>query len=115
LAADGVFPLIQAGYYQDLKQVCDAMGVASLEAEGEDWVRTHVDRNTIQWVSNRAEGQNVTNHVPDVRGMTLRDALYLLENRGPVVIYKGVGRVKEQSQIPGARISRGNRIYLELG
>lgn len=114
LAADGVFPLIQAGYYQDLKQVCDAMGVTSVEVEGEDWVRTQIDHNTIQWVGNRVEGQNVANHVPDVRGMTLRDALYLLENRGLVVIYKGVGRVKEQSQIPGARIQRGNRIYLEL-
>ena len=114
LSSEGVFPLIQAGYYQDLKQVCDAMGVASLEAEGEEWVRTDVDHNTIQWVSNRPAGQHVTNHVPDVRGMTLRDALYLLENRGLKVIYKGAGRVKEQSQIPGARVVRGNRIYLEL-
>ncbi len=114
LPSEGVFPLIQAGYYQDLKQVCDVMGVASLEAEGEDWVRTNVNQNTIQWVSNRSSGQNVTKQVPDVRGMTLRDALYLLENRGLKVVHKGTGRVTKQSQIPGKRIIRGDRIYLEL-
>ncbi|MGB0178616.1 MAG: penicillin-binding protein [Flavobacteriales bacterium] len=39
--------------------------------------------------------------VPDVRGMGLRDALYLLENAGLRVDYDGIGTVKSQSIAPG--------------
>jgi cell division protein FtsI (penicillin-binding protein 3) len=39
--------------------------------------------------------------VPDVRGMGLRDALYLLENAGLRVNYDGIGTVKSQSIAPG--------------
>ena len=39
--------------------------------------------------------------VPDVRGMGLRDALYLLENAGLNVDYNGIGTVRFQSIAPG--------------
>jgi len=39
--------------------------------------------------------------IPDVRGMGLRDALYLLENAGLQVKYNGIGTVKSQSIAPG--------------
>ena len=34
--------------------------------------------------------------MPDVRGMGLKDALYLLENAGVKVYYEGSGVVKQQ-------------------
>ena len=51
--------------------------------------------------------------VPDVLGMGLRDAVYVLENRGLRVKPNGVGRVRRQSLIPGTRI-RGQTIQLYL-
>ena len=52
--------------------------------------------------------------VPNVTGMGLRDALYLLENRGLRVKTVGAGKVRRQSIIPGTRI-RGQEIKLFLG
>ena len=52
--------------------------------------------------------------VPDVEGMTLRDAIYLLESSGLHVHVVGNGRVVRQSLSPGTRIMKGGRIYIEL-
>ena len=53
-------------------------------------------------------------HVPDVRGMGLRDALYLLENAGLQVQTKGSGTVRRQSLAPGTAINRTSSITIEL-
>ncbi len=52
--------------------------------------------------------------VPDVRGMSSRDALALLENLGLKVRLQGVGRVKRQSLSPGNRVKSGMAITLVL-
>ena len=44
-----------------------------------------------------------TGLVPNVMGMGLRDALYLLENSGLRVRFTGVGKVRHQSLQPGAK------------
>ena len=43
--------------------------------------------------------------IPDVVGMGLRDALYLLENAGLQVEYEGIGTVTDQSIPPGTALS----------
>ena len=53
--------------------------------------------------------------VPDVVGMGLKDAIYLLEKSGLVVSFSGVGVVQSQSFKPGTRVSRGSLISLRLG
>jgi cell division protein FtsI (penicillin-binding protein 3) len=52
--------------------------------------------------------------VPDVVGMGLKDALYLLESRGLRVEFRGKGNVKGQSIDPGSKISKGQRITIQL-
>ena len=52
--------------------------------------------------------------VPNVQGMGLRDALYLLENRGLRVQVTGAGMVRRQSISPGQRFTPGTTIQLEL-
>ena len=52
--------------------------------------------------------------VPNVQGMGLRDALYLLENRGLRVQVTGAGMVRRQSLTPGHRFTPGTTILLEL-
>jgi len=51
--------------------------------------------------------------VPNVVGLGLRDALYVLENRGLKVELEGVGKVSRQSLLPGTSI-RGQSIRLYL-
>jgi cell division protein FtsI (penicillin-binding protein 3) len=52
--------------------------------------------------------------IPDVTGMGLKDALYLLENAGLRVKAYGRGAVKRQSLPPGARIQKNSQIIIEL-
>jgi cell division protein FtsI (penicillin-binding protein 3) len=112
LAEEGTFPMIRAGYYDDLKILLNEFGISNhLEEEDVEWVRTKVDNNAIIWKRNHSE----SNLVPNVQGMTLKDALYLLENKGLKVSITGNGRVRKQSVSPGVRISKGKRITIQLG
>ncbi|MBC9930778.1 penicillin-binding transpeptidase domain-containing protein [Chitinophaga qingshengii] len=52
--------------------------------------------------------------VPDVTGMGLKDALYLLENAGLRVVIKGAGKVKIQSLPGGTKIGNEQTIVIEL-
>jgi cell division protein FtsI (penicillin-binding protein 3) len=102
--------VIQAGFQDDLNIVCDILKIKNSTTVNEDWVRAKVENNTLAFTPQQMN-QGL---VPDVRGMRLRDALYLLENSGHVVEVKGEGRVKRQSQTPGSKINKGSRITIEL-
>lgn len=52
--------------------------------------------------------------VPDVTGMSLKDAVYMLESSGLQVRVQGKGRVQVQSILPGAKIIKGQNITLQL-
>jgi cell division protein FtsI (penicillin-binding protein 3) len=52
--------------------------------------------------------------MPNVVGMSLRDAVYLLENSGLRVRYSGHGEVVRQSPQAGVKISRGATVVIEL-
>ena len=53
--------------------------------------------------------------VPDVKGLGLKDAVYLLENEGMKVKIVGRGLIQGQSVEPGTRVNKGQRITLVLG
>ena len=106
----GVFPTIRAGRQEDLTMLCNELGVSNHSATEEEWIKAARNGNAVTWRKNPV----IKDHVPDVQGMTLRDAIYLLEKTGMRVSHEGIGRVAEQSLSPGTRISKGSRIYLRL-
>ena len=53
--------------------------------------------------------------VPNVTGMSLDEAIFLLENKGIKVRFSGKGKVKEQSVEPGLKIMKNMSIQLQLG
>ena len=108
---DDVLPFIKAGNQQELTLLCNAMGISNQAVTDEEWVRTARVGNGINWKKN-LQGPGM---VPDVSGMTFRDAIYLLEKSGLTVFFDGKGRVVNQSLNAGARISKGDRIYIRLG
>ncbi len=55
-----------------------------------------------------------TEQMPDVRGMGLKEALFLLESRGLGVTATGSGSVVRQSVAPGTRITPGEAVQLSL-
>jgi cell division protein FtsI (penicillin-binding protein 3) len=52
--------------------------------------------------------------VPDVKGMGLKDALFLLESRDIKVICRGTGKVKQQSISAGTYLSKNQKLILDL-
>ena len=91
--------------------VCNELGISNHSQTEEEWVRSSRNGNGINWKKSIA----TKGLVPDVTGMTFRDAIYLLESTGLQVSYEGKGRVVRQSLTAGARVGKGGRIYLKLG
>jgi cell division protein FtsI (penicillin-binding protein 3) len=106
----GVFPVIRAGYQEELTMLCNELGVANHSRSEDEWVRASRNGSAVDWKKN-IEGKDI---VPDVTGMTFRDAIFLLEKSGMRVFYEGKGRVAQQSLPPGRRISKGSRIFIRL-
>ncbi len=107
----GVFPVIQAGYQPELTMLSNELGVSNHSRSEEDWVRAARNGNSVLWNKNEV----ARNLVPNVTGMSFRDAIYLLEKSGLRVEHTGKGRVKEQSLPPGTKVSGGGKIYIRLG
>lgn len=111
-AVEGIFPVVRSGNKKELSMICNELGISNHDqAETEEWVHTDIVGNSIMWTPNRVNYKLV----PDVRGMTLRDALYVLENAGLEVIIEGTGRVEKQSIYPGSRLVQDKKIRIELG
>lgn len=106
----GTFPLIRAGKQDELTMLTNEFGISNHSSTDAEWVKTDVVNNSVFWRNNSAGPEKV----PDVRGMSLRDAIFLLENAGLQVNIHGSGRVESQSLTPGTKFSRGSSIKLEL-
>ncbi|MGM0549995.1 MAG: penicillin-binding transpeptidase domain-containing protein [Bacteroidota bacterium] len=87
-------------------------------------LKIRVDTTDVNsnWVVTRAKDSIVVLHnelineaiMPNVVGMGIKDALYLLENKGVKVAFKGRGTVLEQSVKPGAVVKEHNHILLKM-
>ena len=77
--------------------------------EQDEWVVTKPQGDTL-WLQPRTVPDKT---VPSVVGMGLKDAIYILENRGCRVRVEGVGKVRRQSIAPGTR-ARGQKVTLYL-
>jgi cell division protein FtsI (penicillin-binding protein 3) len=98
------------GYREDINEVLRDMRIRYKRTSDNDWVATRESGDTIKLVAvNPQPGL-----VPDVRGMTLRDAMFLLENSGLRVTFSGKGRVWKQSPEHGARVNEGSVVSLDL-
>ncbi|MFD1185341.1 penicillin-binding protein [Pontibacter rugosus] len=105
-------PQVQAGNFDDLKTICNNIGVSTRTAGVDDeWVKVVPQRRSLGFQENPV----MKNTVPDVTGMTLRDALYILGNQHLNVKVQGAGkRVKVQSLEAGTEISTEKTITITL-
>jgi cell division protein FtsI (penicillin-binding protein 3) len=98
------------GNNEDIKEVLNELDVNHLKTVKNDWVATRESGDTVKMLAvNLVHGL-----VPDVRGMSLRDAIYLIENSGLRVRFSGKGRVLRQSPEHGARVGAGSVVVLEM-
>jgi cell division protein FtsI (penicillin-binding protein 3) len=110
-AKQEALPVIRAGNQQELTMLCNELGISNHSTTEEEWVRSSRNGSGVNW----KKAQATKELVPDVKGMTFRDAIFLLENSGLHVTYEGKGRVVQQSLTAGARVGKGSRIYIKLG
>lgn len=84
-------------------------------------VSTNVPKNSLARLTldSSKKVQVVKEHVvygvvPDVKGLGLKDAIYLLENEGMKVSVTGRGMIQGQSIAPGTKVTKGQQIVLVL-
>lgn len=102
-------PQYDVGFAEDIRTVLDYLNLPAYGTAGSEIavVSARADSLLLQ---SRSLAENT---MPSVIGMGARDALYVLENRGLKVKVQGVGRVRQQSLLPGTRL-RGQTVTLKL-
>ena len=81
-----------------------------------NWIansKTDSTEITLQGVD--LETQLKKGMVPNLQGLSAKDALFLLENNGLNVKLQGFGEVKKQSLEAGTKFFKGSQIVLTLG
>lgn len=100
-----------AGYAKDMKNVLATMKVSYRDsALQSNWASVMADNYQPVMKANSVKQQVM----PNVRGMGLKDAVYLLENMGVKVRIVGKGKVSMQSVAPGTSLGKGTTVVLEL-
>jgi cell division protein FtsI (penicillin-binding protein 3) len=96
---------------KDVKQVLNTLAIDYVDsANNQPWSSMYGSNGkpvvNTRWIAK--------NTMPNIRGMGLKDALYLLESMNMKVLAKGRGRVTLQSIDPGASINKNQLIKIEL-
>jgi cell division protein FtsI (penicillin-binding protein 3) len=96
-------PTYEAGNTEDMIKSLDWLGIDYFaEQDPPEWAVIVAGRGDSLLMQNRTVPDRT---VPSVIGMGLKDAIYLLENRGCRVRVEGVGKVRRQSLAVGTRAS----------
>lgn len=93
-------PTYDAGTREDMLKVLNFLEIPFYGSPSEEIVTLRAESDSLM-VLNRTISKN--NVVPSVVGLGLRDALYVLENKGLRVEVEGFGKVARQSLLPGTR------------
>ncbi len=111
ILASNKMPLNDAGIREDIQEVLDFLDIKYYDQSSAETAVLQSQGDSLLVVNRTLPDAKV---VPNVVGMGLRDALYLMENRGCKVDVVGVGKVVRQSILPGTR-ARGQtvRIFLQ--
>lgn len=103
-------PEAKAGQSKAVKRVYNALGVKALYAAKSDYFNSVDTSNGIVY----EEYNLIKGVMPDVNGMGLKDALYLLGNAGLKAKVKGSGKVVNQSIAAGSKIGKGLSVQIDL-
>ena len=98
-------------YFDDFLNYCNNENVAFVDnVQDNKWVS--VEQTADNVFVNAVEMEE--NKVPDVKGMNITDAVYVLESMGWKVKFEGYGKVKSQSVKAGTELRKGSVINLVL-
>ncbi|MBO7460280.1 MAG: transpeptidase family protein [Bacteroidales bacterium] len=99
-------------WYEDVNDYCTMAGVRMVDAGlNSEWVKVTPSVNGgITMKSLELDGETV----PDLTGMNVMDAVYLIESMGWKVSFSGRGLVESQSVKAGTSLDKGKTITLKL-
>lgn len=103
-------PKVMVGQAKEILSLLKRWKIPVVDTKESDWVVS--DTLNKQIILNRR--QLIKAKVPDVTGMSAKDAVYLLESMGLVVQFSGYGSVTSQSLAPGTELFKGMLIKIEL-
>lgn len=103
-------PSTKDGNRYDLKKILNELHIPFVQNTEDEWIGTTRNKSSIEF-HKRLISRNI---VPDVVGMTAKDAVYLIENKGMNVRLIGAGKIVKQSVQPGSQVFRGGLIELTL-
>lgn len=100
-----------AGATNDIEKIYQTMNVAYADsAKQSNWAVVYANNFSPVVKTNNVRQQVM----PNVKGMGLKDAVYLLENMGVKVKIQGRGKVAAQSIPAGTELKKGIDVLLEL-
>jgi len=104
-------PFAHAGMQADLQEAYNGLGYSISKVDVRAaWTQAAPAENRIVLYPEKVS----RNLMPDVSGMGLKDALFLLEQLGLNVVVNGRGSVVSQSVKPGTLVNKGMLVVLDL-
>ncbi len=91
-------PFIKNGNKKDISTILSKLNISYQGPESEcDWVNVSVNDNTVKMTEKKLKKGEMAN----VIGMSLKDAVYILERQGYSVVISGKGLISKQELVPG--------------
>jgi cell division protein FtsI (penicillin-binding protein 3) len=99
-----------SGSKKEMKIISTQFGFSYADQLAGIWRRSFLKNNNVQPLAMQTKGELM----PDVKGMGLKDALYVLETAGMKVQVSGKGKINNQSVAAGTPVAKGQEIVLYL-
>ena len=103
-------PQIKSGFKSDISNALSELGYEYEVTKNGDWINPSKSVSKIKLQERKVDKKKV----PNVIGMTAKDAVFLLESMGYIVKIKGFGKVVYQSAREGAEVEKGRLIQITL-
>jgi len=106
-------PKVKQGHVEDANNVLANFDINRVVTD-EQWMVASTTKTQVSLEVRKIERDLRNGNMPDLRGMGIQDAIYLLESFGLVVEITGSGSVQSQSISKGNKFFKGSLIKLEL-
>ena len=106
-------PKVKQGKTFDANQILTELSISTQNTES-DWMVSQTSKSEVKLMVRKIEEDLQRGRMPNLKGMNLKDAVYLLETYGLNVSVEGSGSVISQSIKKGLNFKKGNLIELVL-
>jgi cell division protein FtsI (penicillin-binding protein 3) len=98
------------GMKEEVKTIYTQFGFSYADQLAGNWRISYLKNRTVESQAVPVSDERM----PDVKGMGLKDALYVLESAGMKVEVTGTGRINQQSIAAGSPVAKGQKITIYL-